>query len=171
MKTVRLLFWCAVVYIVLLVLIRGALSSKSSPSLFLVGVPLVVIAIVIAQDLIKRSTIPTLPKLLSRPTPNPRDDPVNFLSVQIRVASTSSDSYFETAVRTRLKDLLITKVSLETGLERDAAARVLSDPKEGPKLLHSPELHTILYGPVPKTGSDRMKMVQSAVQMIGDWKG
>ncbi|MBO0888346.1 hypothetical protein J2P12_04515, partial [Candidatus Bathyarchaeota archaeon] len=145
MKTVRLLFFCAVVYSVLLVLVRGALPSESSPTLLLVGLPLVVIAVVIVRDLIKRSTIPTLP-ILRRPLPNPRDDPVKFLSGQIRVAAASSDSYFETAVRVRLRELLITKVSLETGLERDTTARVLSYPREGPRLLHSRQLHTILYG-------------------------
>ena len=169
MKTTRLLLWCAIAYGILLNLIRGSFPPESSPSLFLVGVPLIVIAVIIARDLSRRSTgptvLPTIPSLSG-----PKEDPVRFLSGQISVAAAASDSYFENVIRARLKELLISKVAIETGMERNETRRALSDPREGPKLLEHKELYMILYGPTPKTGPDRMDMIEEAIQMIGEWK-
>ncbi len=169
MKTPRLLFWCAVAYGILLFLVRGFFPSESSPSLFLVGVPLIVVAVIVAHDLSRRSTRPTVSPTIQSPS-SPKGDPVGFLSGQISVAASASDSYFENVIRARLKELLISKVTTETGMERDEARQILADPREGPKLLEQNELHTILYGPTPKTGSDRMRMIDDAIQMIGEWK-
>ncbi|SRR6266700_3898491 len=171
MKTAKLLFWCGVIYSILLVLFRGALPPESSPTLLLVGLPLVVIAVVISRDLVGRSTVPTIPQTFPYSSRSLQEDPVHFLSGQIRVAANASDSYFEYVARGRLRELLLLKVSLEEGLDRDAARVALSDPVEGPRLMRSKELYTILYGPVPSTGPERMKIVEQAIRMIGDWKG
>ena len=96
---------------------------------------------------------------------------MRFLSNQIRVAAIASDSYFENVVRARLKELLLTKTILETGLDRDAARRALSDPQQRLKLLHDEELDRLLYGPVPAPALARMDMIRKAVDLIGAWKG
>ena len=59
---------------------------------------------------------------------------MRFLSGQFRVAATASNSYFENVVRGRLKELLVTKVALETGLENELVRRLLSAPMDGPRL-------------------------------------
>jgi hypothetical protein len=169
MKLPKVLIWCVVAYAVLLLVVRGLIPSQSSPTVSLVGIPLIVIAVIIARDLARRSTSPAVPPTISS-RPHLNEDPVHFLSGQIRVATSASDSYFENVVRVRLKELLITKVALETGMERDLARHALSDPKQAPKLLHSEELYAVLYGPVPKT-EVRISMIEKAVNMIGAWKG
>jgi len=98
-----------------------------------------------------------------------KEDPVKFLSGQIKIATKASDSYFETIVRTRLRELLITKVSLETGLEKDTTRRTLSDPEQSRELLHDDELYTILYGALPLARA-RTKMIEKAADLIGAWK-
>src|SRR6266581_7936526 len=142
MKTAKLLFWCGVIYGILLVLFRGALPTESSPTLLLVGLPLIVIAVVIASDLVGRSTVPTAPPTSQYSSPRSQDDPVHFLSGQIRVAANASKSYFEDVARARLRELLLLKVSLEADLDRNMARMALSDPVEGPRLMRSKELYT-----------------------------
>ncbi len=171
MKTVRLLFWCGLAYGILLLVVRGALPTESSPTLLLVAIPLVVIAVIIARDLARRSTTPVVSPAIHSHASILKEDPVQFLTGQIRVASVASDSYFENIVRARLKELLISKVSLETGSDRDMVRRALSDPREGPRLLHDELLYSILYGAVPTSGSERMRKTKEATELIGEWKG
>lgn len=99
-----------------------------------------------------------------------KEDPVLFLGSQIQVAATASDSYFDDVIRARLKELLITKITLEVGLERDEARRTLSDPYRGMTMLHNKKLYGILYGPVPRSGPERIAMIDAAIGMIQDWQ-
>jgi hypothetical protein len=169
MKLPKLLFWCVVAYAVLLVLLRGALSSEASPTVSLVGIPLIMIIVIIARDLARRSTSPTAaPRIPSQSGFN--EDPVKFLSDQIRVAAKASDSYFENILRARLRELLIAKVALEKGLDKDVTRRVLSDPRQGRDLLDNEDLYTVLYGPLPSRQT-RTRMVEKTVDLIGAWKG
>jgi hypothetical protein len=167
MKLPKLLFWSVIAYTVLLLLVRGALPSNSAPSLFFVGIPLIVIAAIIVRDLSGRSTNPTITRRISNPS-TIAEDPVAFLSGQIRIASDATDSYFETVVRARLKELLITKVALETGIEKDNVRRKLSDPARGRVILGNDELYNALYGPIP-TGWNRISMIEKALDWIGAW--
>jgi hypothetical protein len=98
------------------------------------------------------------------------EDPLRFLSGQIRVAASSSDSYFDDLVRARLRELLITKVALETGEEKEAIRQALSNPKDGRRLLRNEALYSALYGHAPRLGSDRTQLISDAVDMIGAWK-
>lgn len=169
MNTVKLLFWSGIAYGVLLVLVRGVFPSESSPTIQLLGLPLIVVVVIIARDFSQRSTRTTEP-LKTASTNRPMENPVAFLSGQFAVAAKSSDSYFHDVVRARLKELLVTKVSLETGLETETVRRALSDRKQGAKLLHDEELYTVLYGPVPDTGQERLHLIEEAMELIGAWK-
>jgi hypothetical protein len=100
-----------------------------------------------------------------------KENSIDFMSGQIRVAANASDSYFENLVRSRLKELLITKISLETGLESDTVRRSLSDKGQGTELLHGDEFYRVLYGPIPGTPGARIQMVRDAIEMIGAWNG
>ncbi len=170
MNTVRLLFWSAVGYAVLLVLVRGIFPSESTPTISLTGIPLIVIVVMIARELAGKSTSPTVRRKITTTT-GFRGSPVQFLSGQFRVAASASSSYFENVVRARLKELLIAKVVLETGLENETVRRLLSDPRQGPRLLEDEPLYRMLYGPTPSRGLARTSMIREAIELIGAWKG
>jgi hypothetical protein len=169
LKSVRLIFWSALVYGILLFFARGILPSNAIPAVSIAGIPLIVIALIIVRDLSRRSTWPTvLPKTLA--SRGLKEDPVKFLGGQIRVAANASDSYFDNVVRSRLRELLISKVALETGYDPTTVRVIMSDPKRGTQLLHDKELYMALYGQLPNTKYALMQMVDHAIDMIGDWK-
>jgi hypothetical protein len=170
LKTVRLLFWSAIAYAILLVLIRGIFPSESAPTISLTGPPLIVIVVVIARDLAKRSTSPVLRRTIAS-TAGFRGSPVQFLNGQLRVAASASNSYFENVVRARLRELLTTKVALETSLETETVRRILLDPRDGPRLLQDESLYRMLYGPTPPGGLARINLIGDAIDLIGAWKG
>jgi len=87
------------------------------------------------------------------------------------VAASASSSYFENVVRARLRELLTTKVALETGLETETVRRILLDPRDGPHLLQQESLYHILYGPTPPSGLARISLIGDAIDLIGAWKG
>lgn len=168
-NAIRLLAWTAVAYVIMLVLIRGSIPDNTIPTITLTGIPLIVIIVIIGQDLLRRSTRPTkTPKVSQRERLVGR--PVQLLSGQIRVAETASDSYFEGVIRARLKELMITKASLETGLEYEQVRRILADPSSGPRLIADTHLYGLLYSPTPRKGPARLKTIQEAVALIGAWK-
>jgi hypothetical protein len=170
LKTTKLLFSIAVAYAVLLLLTTGLFASRTTSALPLTGIPLILITLLIVRDLAQRST--------DTPTEQPstsetvlKMDPVHFLSNQIRGAADASDSYFDDIVRVRLKELLITKITVETGMEPDEVRRTLSFSRTGLELVGDPTLYRILYGPVPTSKQKRIEVVRNAVELIGDWKG
>jgi hypothetical protein len=171
LNTVRLLFWAAVAYAILLVLVRGVFPTESASTISLTGIPLIVIVVMIARDLARKSTSPTTRGTITTTTAGFRGTPVQFVSGQIRVAANASNSYFENVVRGRLRELLTTKVALETGFENETVRRLLSDPTSGPQLLGDELLYRMLYGPIAKSGLTRMNMIDDAIALIGAWKG
>ena len=170
MNAVRLLFWSAVAYALLLVLVRGVLPSESAPIISLSGIPLIVIVVMIARDLTRKSTSPTVRRAIAT-TAGFRGNPVQFLSGQFRVAANASNSYFENVVRARLRELLTTKVALEIGVENETVRRILLDPRDGPRLLEDETLYRMLYGPTPQGGLARLNLIGDAIDLIGAWKG
>ena len=170
MKAARLLLWSAGAYAVLLVLVRGVFPSESTPTISLTGIPLIVIIVIIARDLVRKSTSPTIGKEIAA-TAVFRGNPVQFLSGHFRVAASSSDSYFENVVRARLKELLTAKVAVETGLDDEIVRQLLIDPGQGLRLLRDEQLYRLLYGPTPGKGLDRIMVIGLAIDLIGAWKG
>jgi hypothetical protein len=170
LNAVRLLFWSAVAYGLLLALVRGLFPSESTPTITLTGIPLVVIVVMIVRDLAGSATSPADGKTIAMPI-SFRGDPVQFLSSQFRVAAGASNSYFENVVRARLKELLTTKVAMETGLESELVRRLLSDPRQCPRLLRDENLYRVIYGPTPEKGLERIRVIEMAVDLIGAWKG
>lgn len=170
MNAIRLLFWSAIAYGLLLVLVRGLFPSESTPAIFLAGVPLIVIVVMIFRDLAGRATSPTDGRTVVTPALF-RGDPVQYLSSQFRVAVGASNSYFEDVVRIRLRELLTAKVAVETGLEDEMVRQLLLDPKQGPRFLRDDHLYELLYGPTPGRGWDRIRVIDMAVDLIGAWKG
>jgi hypothetical protein len=170
LNTIRLLLWSAVLYILLLVLVRGIFPSEAAPTISLLGIPLIVVVVLIARDLGRRSTSPTVRRTVET-TLGFRGNPVQFLSGQFRVAASASNSYFENVVQSRLRELLTSKVALERGLDKEEVRRLLSDTKQGPALLADESLYRMLYGPSPRGGLERLNMISDAIDLIGAWKG
>jgi hypothetical protein len=168
-NAIRLLLWTAVAYVILLVLIRGSIPDNSIPTITLTGIPLIVITAIIVQDLLRRSTRPTK-TLKTSQRERLVGRPVQLLSGQIRVAESASDSYFEGVIRARLKELMTTKASLETGLEYEQVRQILADSATGPRLIGDTRLYGLLYAPAPGKGSARLKLIEEAVALIGAWK-
>jgi len=168
-NAIEVLIWAAAAYVILLVLIRGSLPENFTATITLTGVPVIALAVIIVQDLLRRSAKPTktpiLPergRLVGRP--------VELLSGQIRVAESASNSYFEGVIRARLRELMITKASLETGLEYEKVRETLADPKSGPRLIGDKRLYGLLYDPAPRKGPGRIRMIEETVALIGAWK-
>ena len=157
-------------YTLLLVLVRGVLPSESAPAISLTGIPLIVIVVMIARDLTRKSTSPTVRRAITT-TVGFRGNPVQFLSGQFRVAANASNSYFENVVRARLRELLTTKVALEIGVENETVRRILLDPRDGPRLLEDETLYRMLYGPTPQGWLARLNLIGDAIDLIGAWKG
>ena len=157
-------------YALLLVLVRGVLPSESAPAISLTGIPLIVIVVMIARDLTRKSTSPTVRRAIVT-TAGFRGNPVQFLSGQFRVAVNASNLYFENVVRARLRELLTTKVALEIGVENETVRRILLDPRDGPRLLEDETLYRMLYGPTPQGGLARLNLIGDAIDLIGAWKG
>jgi len=170
LNTIKLLFWSGIAYALLLVLVRGVFPSESAPTISLTGIPLIVIVVMIARDLARKSTSPTIGRTMAKTT-GFRGSPVEFLSGQFRVATDASNSYFENVVRGKLRELLTAKVALETGQDNETVRRILSDPREGPLLLEDDSLFSTLYGPTPQNGLARMNLISDAIDLIGAWKG
>ena len=168
-STITLLFWSAVAYAILLLLVRSLLPPDSTPTITLTGIPLIAIAAVLMLDLIRRSTRPADTRKRN-PGAGFKASPVQLISSQIMVAAEASNSYFESVVRSRLRDLLVEKAALELGLEKDKVRRTLSDPDKGPRLLQDKTLYSLLYGPAPEKGPARMRMIDEAVESIDAWK-
>lgn len=169
MKTFRLLFWSAVAYAILLVLVDGLFPLGATSALPVTAIPLIVITVIIVRDLTKRSTEPSIRQMTVERSTMKRNQ-VQFFSGQIKVATNASDSYFEDVIRSRLKELLVTKVSVETGLEPENIRQLLANPRTGLHLLNDGALYAILYGPIPETSIRRIEMIDDAIDLIGAWK-
>jgi len=168
-NAIQALIWAAAAYAILLVLIRGSLPDNSTSTITLTGVPLIAIAVIIVQDLLRRSAKPTKTHIVPQ-RGRFVGRPVELLSGQIRVAESASDSYFEGVIRARLRELMTTKASLETGLEYEKVRKTLADPKTGPRLIGDTRLYGLLYDPTPRKGPGRIRMIEETVALIGAWK-
>ncbi len=140
-----------------------------TPSLSLLALPLVLLALILTMDLRHRSTAPTETRAreVSR-TLRARD--VQSLTRQVEVAGNASPAYFETILRNRLRDILADKVSLETGMEKDSVKKALANNQLGPRLLKDPETYALLYYPPPRSPDSRLQMLREIINRIEGWK-
>ena len=159
-----------IVYAAILVAAQG-LGSGTAPIVSFTAIPLIIIAILLIRDLMRKTTDPTMiekPYPINR-TPPPQDQSES-LRQQLNITSKSSASYFDDVIRTRLRNLIVTKASLETGIETGQVRHLLTDPIKGPAFLHDEQLYRLLYSATPKDGEDRMRMVLETIELIENWK-
>jgi hypothetical protein len=157
------------VYVLLLVLLRSVIPEALTPTVTLLALPLILLAMILAVDLSDRATIPS-ETVAQEDHRRLRARDIQFLTRQVEVAANASSAYFETILRGRLRDLLVEKVSLETGMEKESVKRALADGNLGPRLLKDLEMYKLLYYPPPREPKARLQMLRETVYRIEIWK-
>ncbi len=168
-STLTLLVLASAFYLFLLTVFRNIVPESAVPSLSLLAIPLILLALILTLDLRHRSTTPMETKARedSR-TLRARD--VQSLTRQVEVAGNASPAYFETILQNRLRDLLAEKVSLETGMEKDSVKKMLADNKLGPRLLKDLRTYELLYYPPPRSPGSRLQMLREIIDRVEAWK-
>lgn len=124
---------------------------------------------ILAIDLSDRATLPS-ETVAQQGARMLRARDVQTLTRQVSVAAKASPAYFENILRTRLRDLLAEKVSLETGMEKDAVRRTLADERLGPRLLKDSRIYALLYYSRPPRAEERVRMLREIIDRIEAWK-
>ena len=168
-STLRFLIVVSGIYVLSLVLLRSIIPETLTPTISLLALPLILLALILAVDLSDRATIPSGAK--------PRDGSkrlrardVQFLTRQVEVAAKASPAYFDTILRGRLRDHLVEKVSLETGMEKESVKRTLADANQGPRLLKDLETYKLLYYSPPRGAEARLQLLREIMDRIEGWK-
>ena len=168
-KTLRLLASTSAVYLIALVLLRSAIPEALTPTVTLLAFPLILLAMILAIDLSDRATLPS-ESFAQKKSRILRARDVQSLTRQVGVAAKASPAYFENILRSRLRDLLTEKVSLETGMERDTVKRALADERLGPRLLRDSRTYALLYYSLPPRAEERVRMLREIIDRIEAWK-
>jgi hypothetical protein len=168
-STLTLLAVLSGLYLLLLTIFRNLIPESATPSISLLAVPLVLLAVILTIDLHYRSTAPVGTKAREE-SRRLRARDVQSLTRQVEVAGKASPAYFETILRNRLRDLLAEKVSLETGMEKDSVKKALADNQHGPRLLKDPRTYALLYYPPPRSPDSRLQMLREIIDRIEGWK-
>ena len=124
---------------------------------------------ILAIDLSDRATFPS-ESFAQKRSRILRARDVQSLTRQVGVAAKASPAYFENILRSRLRDLLAEKVSLETGMERDTVKRALADERLGPRLLRDSRTYALLYYSLPPRAEERVRMLREIIDRIEAWK-
>ncbi len=161
--------YASTVYLFLLLIFRIVIPEALTSSVTLLALPLVLFAMILAVDLADRATLPS--ETLHQESPRVlRARDVQSLTRQVGVAAKASPAYFENILRNRLRDLLVEKVSLETGMEKEEVKKALSDDKLGPRLLRDPRTYALLYYNPPPRAEQRLQMLREIIDRIEGWK-
>jgi hypothetical protein len=168
-STLRLLVIVSSIYVLLLIVFRSIIPETVSPTVSLLALPLILLALVLAVDLSDRATLPsrTMPREVPRRL---RARDVQYLTRQVEVAAKASPAYFDTILRGRLRDLLAEKVSLEHGMEKESVKRALADASIGPRLLGDQEIYKLLYYSPPRGAEARLQLLRQIIDRIEGWK-
>jgi hypothetical protein len=168
-NTLKLIAATSVLYFAVLFLSRGFLPPDITPPLYLLVGPLLLVLLVLVSDLSVRATSPS-ESAIRKPPSRTLAREVKLLTRQIDVATQASSAYFESILLSRLRDVLVNKVSLETGLEREGVLDLLGNYRLGVGLLRDERLYRLLYSKPGARGAARVKMLDEAVERIEAWK-
>jgi len=127
------------------------------------------VVLLLLNDLTARATLPSerKPRGVAQRRLARR---VHQLTQQIEVGAKSSRSYYDTVMMARMREILVEKVSLETGIEENQVKVTLSNKNLGTALLKNIELYRLLYSGTPPPGPERVKLLEKAANMIEAWK-
>ncbi len=167
-NTVTLIGIAAVLYYAVVFLVRGFFPTNYSPPLPFLLAPLIGLVLVLLADLSSRATLRTEVPVKKLPHRTVGRD-VRFLTEQIDAATRASPEYFDRVLRSRLREALAEKVSLETGIEKEKVRATLEDPRLGPGLLRDRRLYDLLYSRLPARDTSRVKMLEETVTLVEGW--
>jgi len=168
-STLKLLVLASGVYVLFLVFLRSLIPETLAPSVTLLALPLVILALILVSDLSYRATAPSKTPAQTRSRRFQARD-VQYLTRQVEVASAGSPAYFDSILLGRLRDILVEKVSLETGIEKENVKQELGDPVKGPALIRNGTLYRLLYSSTAPKGAARIRMLREAIDGIEAWK-
>ncbi len=94
---------------------------------------------------------------------------VKFLTEQIDAATRASPEYFDRVLRSRLREALAEKVSLETGIEKERVRETLANPRLGSAMLRNRRLYDLLYSRLPARDISLVKMLDETVALVEGW--
>jgi hypothetical protein len=168
-STPKLLVSASGVYVLFLILLRSLVPEAITSSITLLALPLIILAMILVSDLSRRATTPSKTPAQTR-VRRFRARDVRYLSRQVEIAPKASQAYFQSILLNRLRDILVEKVSLETGMEKEKVKQELSDAVQGPALIRDRRLYTLLYSQTTPGDATRIKMLREAIDRIEDWK-
>ena len=168
-STLTLLIIISAFYLFLFTIFRNIVPESAFPTLSLLSIPLIILALVLTTDLRCRATSPTEPNSPNEPK-RIRARDVQSLTRQLEVAETASPAYFETIIRARLREILAEKVSLETGIEKDTVKKALTDRSQGRQLIKDEKMYELLYYHPPVNPDSRLQMLREIIDRIEAWK-
>jgi len=168
-STIILLGEVSVLYFAVLIFARGFLpETLVVPTYFLI-LPFVVIVLALAIDLTGRVTTPS-ETVRNRPPPRKLGRGIERLTRQVEVGTSASKGYYETVLLSRLREILVEKVALESGMDRERTREVLKNKLLGPSVLRDRELYVLLYSGAPAPGPGRFADLERTVKLIEAWK-
>ncbi len=131
-------------------------------------IPLCLLVVILYSDLFYRARLPaktdadrTLGRSLNRE--------VELLSRQVEVAGKSSPDYYETVLLSRLREALIDKVSIETGLDKMSVKQKMASRTVGSLLLHDSVLYQLLFTANHIPIKERQRTLEMIADRIGNW--
>jgi hypothetical protein len=168
-STLKLLVLASGIYVFFLILLRSLIPETLTPSIRLLAIPLIILVLILVSDISHRAIAPSETSTQTR-IQRFRARDVQYMSRQVEVACIGSQAYFESVLRNRLRDILVEKISLETGIEKLKVKQELADVVKGPALVRDEMLYRLLYSSTPPKKATRIKMIREAIDGIEAWK-
>jgi hypothetical protein len=168
-STIILLGEVSVLYFAILTIARGLFPANLNVPIYFLILPFAVIVLALAIDLSGRVTTP-IETVRKRRPPRKLGRGIERLTRQVEVGISASKEYYETVLRSRLREILVEKVALESGMDRERTREVLKNKLLGPSALHDGELYLLLYSGTPAPRTDRLADLERTVKLIEAWK-
>ncbi len=167
-STIRLLIVLSALYFLVLYLVRGVLPPDRFFPIYLLAAPLFLVVLVLVTDLAGRATVPDKTSKTSKAGRKLGWD-IQRLARQIEVGSRASKEYYDSVLIRRLREVLVEKISLETGMDKERIREILKDVNLGQALLRDRELYRLLYTGASVPGPARVRLLEDAIAAIEQW--
>src|SRR2546422_11518238 len=169
-KSLRLILLASIADAAAVYLTRGFLPNSIPTTLTFLVLPLGLLAVMLYLDLHLRARVPSPVQLPGKQSTRSLGHEVQLLTKRIEVATNSSADYYEKIVLGRMKELMVEKASIETGVAVDDVRKILSDPRLARGFLRNDALYNLLYTRSISRGKDRRNMLAKLTDLIEDWK-
>ncbi len=168
-STVELVAIVSSSYFAIIILSQSLIPREFNAPLYFLLAPLFLVVLILAKDLASRATLPSETPRRTR-TGRRLGWKVQQLARQIEVGVTASGEYYEAVLLGRMREVLVEKVCLETGMEKERVRETLANKVLGPGLLRDRELYKVLYGHAPARGPERVNALEKAARLVENWR-